>query len=92
MSHTHADQGAAVMQNHALALQTVSALAHDLGNALIERVAERDMGNHTALEVGPWPHTLGAINHLVRDDKVARLDVLLETADGGEGNDAAHAD
>ena len=87
---THADQSSPVMEHDAVALQTVSALPHDLGDTLIEGVSEGDVGDHAALKVGPWPEALGAVDDLVGDDKVARLDFLLETTNSRESNDAPH--
>ena len=78
------------MQNDAVALQTVSALPHDLGDTLIEGIGEGDVGDHAALKVGPWPEALGAVDDLVGDDKVARLDFLPETTNSREGNNAPH--
>lgn len=70
------------MQHDALALQAVSASSHDLGNTLVERVRKANVRDGTALKERPWSDTLGPVEHLVRDDKVAGLDLLLQTADG----------
>ena len=70
----------------------MSALANNLGDSLIEGIAEGNVGDNTALEVGPRANTLGAVNDLVGDDKITGLNFLLKTADGGEGNDAADTD
>lgn len=91
-SLTHADNGAAVVQGDTLALQAVSALAHHLGDALVKGVAEGDVGDNAALEESPWAHALGTVNDLVGDHEVAGLDLLLQTADGGEGDDGANTD
>lgn len=80
------------MQNDPVTLQAVSAFPHDLGDTLVKGISEGDVGDHTPLEVGPWPHTLGTVNDLVRNDKVARLDCLLETTDSREGDDAPDPD
>lgn len=80
------------MQDNTVALQAVSALADNLGDTFIEGVTEGNVSDHPALEVGPRPHTLGAVDDLVGDDKVTGLNFLLETADGGEGDDAADTD
>lgn len=80
------------MQDDTVTLQAVSAFADDLGDTLIEGVAEGNVGNHTTLEVGPWPHALSTVNDLVGDDEVAGLDLLLQTADSGESNDATDTD
>lgn len=90
--HTHADNGAPIVQDNTVTLQAVTTLADNLGDTLIEGVTEGNVGDNTALEVGPRPDTLGTVNDLVGDDKVTRLDLLLKTADGGEGDDAADTD
>lgn len=89
---TDADQCPAVVQHDAVALQAVPARPHNFGHALIERVRKANVRDGTALEECKWPDTLGPIDHLVRDDEVAGLDLLLQTADGREGDDGAHAD
>lgn len=80
------------MQNNAITLQAMSTLAYNLGNALIKRIPKGDMCNHTAFEVSPRPHALSPVNDLVRDNKIAWLDCLLETANSGEGDDAPNTD
>ena len=80
------------MQNHTVALQAVTAGAHHLSDTLIEGVTEGHMRDYATLKVGPWTHTLGTINDLVGDDKVARLDSLLETANSRESDDATDTD
>lgn len=80
------------MQDDTVTLKAVSALAHHLGNTLIKWVTEGDVGNNAPLEESPRAHALGAINDLVRDDKVAGLDFLLQTANGGESDHAADTD
>jgi hypothetical protein len=79
------------VQDNTVTLEAVPALANNLGDTLIEGVTEGNVSNDTTLEESPWANTLGAINNLVRNDKVARLDLLLETANSGEGNDATDA-
>lgn len=88
----HADDGALVVQTDAVALQAVAALAHDFGDALVEGVGEADVSDHAALEESEGPDALGAVDDLVRDDEVARLDGFLQTAYGAEGDDGAHAE
>lgn len=80
------------MQNDSIALQAMSAFTDNLGNTLIEGVAEGNVCNNAALEVGPWSETLGAVDDLIRDDEIAGLDLLLQTANGGESNDASDTD
>lgn len=80
------------MQDNTIALEAVAALAHHLGNTLIKGVTEGDVGDYATLEESPGTNTLGAVNDLVGDNKVTGLDLLLQTANGGEGNDAADTD
>ena len=85
----HAHDGALVVQAHTVTLQTVAALAHDLGDALVEGVSETDVADHAALEEGERTNALGAIDDLVGDDEVAGLDLLAQRAYGAEGDDGA---
>lgn len=79
------------MEDNAFTLQTVSTGSHHLGDTLVERVAKRHVADDTPLEERERSDTLGAINDLIRDHKVAGLDLLLQATDGGEGNDGADA-
>lgn len=90
--HTHTDNGAAVVEGDTLTLETVSTLAHHLGDTLIEGVAEGNVSDNTALEESPWTHTLGAVNNLIGDHEVAGLDLLLQASDGREGNNGGNTD
>lgn len=65
---------------------------HNLRDLLIERVRKPDVSHNPALEESERTNTLGAIDDLVWDHEVAGLDLLLQRADGGEGNDAADAE
>lgn len=47
------------------------------------------MADNAILKEGKWPDALGAIDNLVRDHKVHWLDLLLQRAHGGEGNDTS---
>lgn len=85
----HADDSALVVQAHAIALEAVAALAHDLGDALVEGVGETDVADHATLEEGEGTDALGAVNDLVGDDKVTGLDLLLQRAYGAEGDNGA---
>lgn len=76
------------MQDDTLTLQAVTALPDNLGDTLIEGVTEGNVGDNTTLEVGPWADTLGAVDDLIGNNKVARLDSLLQTANGRESDDA----
>lgn len=92
MIPTHADQSAPVVEHNAIALQTVSTGPYDLGDLLIERIRKADVCHRAALEESERTDALGPIDHLVRHDKVSGFDVLLQTANGGKGDDGAHAD
>lgn len=92
MIHTHTDDGSLVMQRDTLTLQAVSTLPHNLGNPLIERIRKRNVGNNTLLKESPRTETLGPVNNLVRHNKVPRLDFLLQTTDGREGDDGTDTD
>jgi hypothetical protein len=50
------------------------------------------MSHDAALEKRKRSHPLGAVDDLIRHHKVAWLDLLLQGADGAEGDDAAHAE
>lgn len=50
------------------------------------------MADEAALEEGEWADALGAVDDLVGDHEVHGLNLLLQRADGGEGNHASHAD
>jgi hypothetical protein len=77
------------MEHHAVALHVRRASLDDIRQLLVKGVRKADMTNNTALEEGKGSDALGAIDDLVRDDKVHGLDLLLQRADGGEGNDAS---
>lgn len=70
----------------------MSAGTHDLGNTLVKGISERNVVYHATLEVSPWANSLGPVDNLVRDDKIAGLDLFLQTANRRERNDAANAD
>ena len=75
------------MQRDTLTLQAVSTLPHNLGNPLIERIGKRNVSDNTLLKERPGTETLGPVNNLVGHHKVPGLDFLLQTTDGGEGDD-----
>ena len=80
------------MQDHTLTLQAVSTGPNHLGDTLIEGVSERNVGNDASLEEGERTDSLGAIDDLVGDNEIARLDLLLQAADGGESDDGTDTD
>ena len=80
------------MQNNTITFQTMPTSPHNLGNTFIKRVTKGNMCDNPALEVGPWAHTLGTVNDLIWDNKIAGLDLFLQTPDGRESNDTADTD
>ena len=90
--HTHTDDRALVMQPDPLATQTMPTLPHDLSQLPIEWIRKHDVANQPGLKVRERPNALRAVNHLVRYHKVAWLDLLLQTADCGKGNNGTDTD
>ena len=72
--------------------QTLGDFDDNISQASAEGVGEANVPDNAVGEEGVWPHALGAIDDLVRDDKVAGGNVFLEGSDGGEGEDGADAD
>jgi hypothetical protein len=89
---THAHNGALFVQDDAVALHGAGARLDDVGEAGVKGVRKADVADEPALEEGKGAHALCAVNDLVGDDKVHGLDLLLQRADGGKGDDAADAD
>ena len=89
---THADDGTLVVHNNTISLQRVSALANNTGNLLIEWISKADVSDNATLEEGEWSDALGSVDDLIRDDEIARLNLLLERADSRESDDAANTD
>lgn len=87
----HANEQTRIVQTDALALQRVATAANNLGQARVKGIAEADVAHHAALEEGEGPDALCAVDDLVGHDEVAGLYFLLQRADGGEGDDGAHA-
>lgn len=77
------------MQPDALALQTVPTAPHDLRQPLVERIRKPHVADDACLEKRPRPDAFRPVNDLIRHDEVARSDLLLQAADGGEGDDGA---
>ncbi len=80
------------MQPHPLPLKTMPAPPHHLRQPLIERIRKPHMPNDASLEERPRPDALRSIDNLIRHDEVPRPDLLLQAADGGEGDDGADAE
>lgn len=89
---THADDGALVVQDDTVALEALRTALDDIGQLGVKRIREADVADEPLLEEGEGPDALGAVDGLVRHDKVHGLDLLPQRADGGEGDDGAHAD
>ena len=67
----------------------MSALPDNGRQSLVKWVAKANMAYHASLKEGKWPDAFGTVDDLVRDDEVAGSDMLLERADGREGNNGA---
>lgn len=65
---------------------------HDRREPFVKRIGKPHVPDDASLEESPRPHALGAIDDLIRDDEIARSDLLLQAADGGEGDDGADAE
>lgn len=89
---THADQRSAVVQHNSVTFQTVSTFPHDFGNIFVERVAKRHVAYHSTFEECKRPHTLCAVNNLIWDHKIPRLDHFLQTTNRRKGNDCSDTD
>lgn len=89
---THAYDGSAVVQGRSFALHCAGAGLDHGGHLGVEGIREANMAHQALLEEGEGPDALGAVDDLFGHDKVHGLDVLLEGADGAEGDDAPHAD
>lgn len=80
------------MQYDTLALHMLRAGLNNIGETRVKGVGETNVSNDASLKESPRSDALGAVNGLVRDDKVHGLDLFLQRANSGEGNDAAHTD
>lgn len=88
----HADDGALVVQDDTVALHGGGALLNNSGKAGVKGVGKTDVSYNAALVEGEGADALGAVDDLVGDDEIHGLDLLAQRADGGEGDDGAHAD
>lgn len=80
------------MKGHTIAFQAVSASPDNLGDTLIKWVAEGNVSHDTFLEECKRSDTLGAVDDLVGNHEITGLDLLLQAANGGEGDDGADTD
>jgi hypothetical protein len=80
------------MQHNTVSLQTVSALPHNLCYILIEWITEWHMTYNPSFKERKWPHTLGAINNLIRHNEIPRLNDLLQTTHSRERNHSPDTD
>lgn len=80
------------MQHDTLTLHVLRAGLDNIGETRVKGVGEANVSNNASLKESPRSDALGAVNGLVRDDKVHGLDVFLQRANSREGNDAAHTD
>jgi hypothetical protein len=79
------------MENNSITLHMLGTCLDYLGKTRIEWIGKANVSNDTALEEGKGADTLCAVNGLVGYHEVHWLNLLLQRADGGKGNDAAHA-
>ena len=87
---THADERSTVVERDAIA-EGVCALADDRGESGVKGLGESDVADPAVFEECPAAYAFGAVDDLVGQKEVAGADVLLEGADGGEGDDCADA-
>lgn len=80
------------MQDDAIALHVSCASLDNVGKACIERISEPNVSDYTTLEKGERSDALCAIDGLVREHKVHRLNLLLQRTDSGESNNGSNAD
>lgn len=88
----HADDGASLMEDHAVTLHGSGAFLDDAGEPGVERVGEPDVADYAALEEGEGTDAFGAVDDLVGNDEIHGLDLFAEGTHGGEGDDGAYAD
>lgn len=88
---THAYDRPALVQCTSLSLHRTGALLHYSGHLGVERIGKAHMSHQALLEESEGPDSLGAIDDLVRNDKVHWLDVLLQGPYGTEGDNGSHA-
>ena len=79
------------MQGHTFAFETVPTPSDHFAHTRVKGICKGYMADNAVFEEGERPDTLGAIDDLVRHDKVPGLDVLLQAASRTEGDDAAHS-
>jgi hypothetical protein len=80
------------VKNDTVTLEALCAPLDNLSELAVEGVSKPDVTDNTALEEGERANALGAVDDLIRDNKIHGLDLLLERAYGGEGDDGADAD
>lgn len=80
------------MEDDPIAFQVLSTGLDNLCEVAIEGVGKTNMTNHSLLEESERSDAFGAIDDLIREDEVHRLDLLLQGADGSESDNAAHTD
>jgi hypothetical protein len=80
------------MQHNTLTLKALATLPHNRSNLLVERVCEWHMVYNAVFEERERADSLGAVNDLIWDDKISRLDFLLQATNGREGDNGSHAE
>jgi hypothetical protein len=89
---THNNDSALIVQDNALTLHMSCAGLDNIGKTGIKGIGKSNVSNYAALEKGERSDALCAIDGLVREHKVHRLDLLLQRADSGESNNGSDAD
>lgn len=77
------------MEDNTITFHASSAGLDDIGKLGVKGISETDMADNAPLEEGEGADTLGAVDDLVRKNKVHGLDFLLERANSREGNNAS---
>lgn len=79
------------MQSNSISAEYRSASYDDSRKSFIKRVCKGNMALDASLKERKRSDPLGAIDDLIRDDKVPRLDVLPQTAHCRKGDDGPDA-
>jgi hypothetical protein len=80
------------VQDNTFTLHSLGAFSDNQGNLIVIGVGEGDVTDKSVLEEGKWAIALGAVDNLIGDNEVLRLDLLLQRADGGEADNTAYTD
>jgi hypothetical protein len=70
----------------------VTASTDDLGDLFVEGVGEADVADYSSFEERKRPDPFGAINDLIRNHEISRLDLLSQASDGRKGDHTSHTE